>query len=623
MTVTDRPRAVPAPTRTAARVAVTPPGPVQQTLRSARRTWRHHRGRWHNIRPVVLLSLGIGALVLGTIGYLQMGKANGLTRPYGFLDALYRSVTLFAFGGTANPPVPVALQIARIIAPVLTGYAVIGTVLALAREQARVLAIRLFVRKHVVIAGLGSTGARLALALVDHEPVVVIESDSTNERHAAARLRGVWVLIGEATDDVLLRRAGLKHARTLVVSCGSDATNVDVAAAATRVITSARPYPLTIFAHLRDLDLWSSLAAEGATFGALRPGVRLEYFNILATGAQLLLERNPPFEPEAEERPGPVPHVLIVGLEGIGEQLVLQIARMWGAQHDPADRLRMTIGGPDADAELDELRTRYPTLGRYCKLGSREHDLDSARFQAGAAMLDDQGRCDVTHAYVALVDEGRALLAALALHANPQTASVPVTVAVSNADAGIAILSESEQGRFKEIRAFGVLSAATSDELLLRGTNELLARAQHAQWLRNEEAKGTSPERNPNMRSWDELPEGQREENRRFADDLHTKLALIGCMIVPMPLPDPDHDTFTFSAEDLDLLSRHEHERWIQTKLDGGWRFGPTRDDARKLHDQLKPWEELDEANKDKDRNAVREIPSMLALAGFQIQKLG
>jgi hypothetical protein len=594
------------------------PGAVQETLRSARRTWRQHRGRWHNIRPVVLLGLGVVSLVLGVIGYLQLGKINGLERPYGFLDALYRAIGLFAFGGTVSPPVPWTLQVARILAPILTGYAVIGTVLALAREQARVLAIRFFVRKHVIVAGLGATGSRLALALVDHEPVVVIESDPNNERHAAARLRGVWVLVGEATDEVMLRRAGIRHARTLVVACGTDSTNVDVAAAATRVITEARLYPLTIFSHLRDLDLWSSLAAEGATFGTLRPGVRLEYFNILATGAQLMLERDPPFGPTVPGHDPEPRHVLIVGLDGIGEQLVLQIARLWTGL-DP-ERLRITITGPTADRDLDDLRARYPSLDRYCKLGSRELDLASARFQSGAAMVNADETSDVSHAYVSLDDEGQALLAALALHARPDTANVPVTVAVSDADAGIAILVESEQGRFATIKSFGVLSAATSDELLLRGTNELLARAQHAQWLRNEQAKGLDPEINPNMKPWEQLTEPQREENRRFADDLHVKLGLIGCMLVPLPLPDPAHKPFEFSDSELDLLSRHEHERWMASKLADGWTFGP-RDDAKKIHDQIKPWEQLDESNKDKDRNAVREIPAMLALAGFGIQK--
>lgn len=608
----------------AVRVAV---GPDQQPLlsgrhrlvRALRRGWRVTvRRRWHRARPLVLLALGISALVLGTIGYLQLRSA---TPRLGVLDSLYRAITLFAFGGAATPPIPLALQIARILAPVLTGYAAIGTVLALFREETRVLGIRLFVRRHVIVAGLGATGSRLALALVDHEPVVTIEADPTNARLAAAGLRGVRTLVGEATDELVLRRAGIRHASSVVVTCGSDGTNVDVAAAAAK-LAAQRRRPLTIFAQLADLDLWSSLAAEGATFGTRLPRVRLEYFNVLATAAQLWLEQQPPTgtsHPADAERSS---HVLIVGLEGVGEQLVLQIARMWGPR-DPGEPAppRLTIAGPEAKRQLADLEQRYPALERYCGLDARQMSIGSAAFQAGGAMVGPDDRCDVTDAYVALPDEGDALLAALALHARPDTLRVPVRVGVADAGAGIALVVESDEGRFGGITSFGVMTAATSEELLLRGTNELLARAQHAQWMRREQQRKTTGADNPNLRLWEELDEAQRETNRRFADDLHAKLELIGAMLVPAPLPDPAEPPFEFTADELELLARQEHERWMKEKLETGWRYGPHRDNDRKIHDQLKPWEELDEPNRDKDREAVEEIPQILAQAGFGIRR--
>ncbi len=593
---------------------------MQQTLRSVRVTWRRklHR-KWHDLRPAILLGLGLTALVLGTIGYLQL---RSVAPRYGFLDALYRATTLFAFGGTVPPPVPTTLQIARILAPVLTGYAAIGTVLALTREQARVLGIRLFVRNHVIVAGLGEAGSRLAQSLVDHEPVVVIESNPVSELLPAARARGVRVLIGPATDEVMLRRAGINHARSLVALCGRDGTNVDVAAAATKGRENGAKR-LTIFAHLRDLDLWRSLAAEGATFDSKHAEVRLEYFNMLATGAQLLLERHPPFlsPPETAEQPWR-PHVLLVGVEGVGEQILLQLARQWrSAARGPGDELRVTLVGPHANSDLAGLRERYPALDRYCVLSANQLAIESASFQAGAAMIEPGGECDMSHAYVCLTDEADALLAALALHARPETAQVPVTVALDDADAGIAIVLASEEGRFAGISSYGVLTAATSDELLLRGTNELLARAQHAQWLRNELMKGLTVADNPFLAPWEDLEESQREDNRKFADDLHAKLNLVGAMLVPMPLRDPRQRPFRFTDQELEDLARHEHARWMRARLEDGWTYGVPTNRKRKISEDLKPWEQLDEPARDKDRNAVRELPDMLALAGFRIER--
>jgi hypothetical protein len=123
------------------------------------------------------------------------------------------------------------------------------------------------------------------------------------------------------------------------------------------------------------------------------------------------------------------------------------------------------------------------------------------------------------------------------------------------------------------------------------------------------------------MKPWELLDEPAREENRRNIDDLHVKLGMVDCMLVPMPLRSPGEPEFEFTASELELLARHEHDRWMQSKLADGWRFGEPRDDPNKIHDQLKSWEKLDDENRNKDRNAVRELPHMLELAGFKIQR--
>lgn len=615
---------MPAPPITAARVPARPGRPVHRALAHLRRVWRQRvRSQWQALRGPVFVFIGIGSLILGTIGFLQI---SSVIPRYNFFDAFYRALTLFGFGGAATPRAPWTLQVARITAPIVTGYAAVGTVLALTRAQARVLGIRLFVRNHVIIAGLGETGARLADALVEQVPVVTIETDLANPHLAGARLRGVRTLTGNAADPDVLEQAGLHNARTLVVVCGAGGTNIDVAAAATRCVDERR-HPLTLFVQLTNLDLWSSLAVEGATFEAEKSNVRLEYFNVLATGAQLLLGQDPPFAhhedtPPADRRPE---HILIVGLEGVGEQLVLQLARRWGLATPVAGpehpRLRLTVTGAGAEEGVAALRERTPSLDAYCDLGVRALSVSSAAFQAGDAMVGPDGTCDVTRAYVSLIDEGQALLAALALHARPDTAEVPVTVAVSDNEAGVSVILGSDRGRFGQIKSFGVLTEATNGDLLLRGTNELLARAQHAQWLERQRKLGVDPDENEYLKPWEDLTETQRETNRRFADDLHGKLELVNCMLVPNPLPGPGAKPFTFEPDELELLAQHEHVRWMKEKLDAGWTAGQPRDDAKKVHDQIKPWEQLDEPNREKDRDAVREVPRMLARAGFAIRR--
>ncbi len=600
-------------------------GRVRTALHGVRTRWRTRvRPRWQGARPAILLATGLAVLVMGTVGFQDMDHPHGFD---GILNSFFKAVGLFGLGGSFSGPVPVPLLIARILGPLLTGYAALGTLLTLFREQARVLAIRLFVRDHIVIAGLGATGWRLASALVDAEPVVVMEARATHERLPSARIRGLRVLIGQASDVLTLKRAGVQHARTLVVACGSDGTNVDIATAASQLPRHRRRGTLTIFVHLRDLDLWSSLAAE-ARVATTKPHVRVEYFNIFATAAQLMLEAGPPGGQVARDfASGTRPHILFVGLESVGQQLLLQMARLWRATRTGGERLRVTIAGAGATADLHEIRMRYPAIDDLCELHDVSLPIDSATFQSGELMIGTEGG-PITRAYVCLRDEGEALTAALALHAQPEACQVPITVAVEDENQGVGMLMAAEHGRFRGVEAFGLVAKATSGELLLRGTSELIARAQHAQWLRNELAdrrcrqeQGETVEPNPNLVSWERLSEDSREENRRFVDDLHEKLHLIGAMLVPLPLRAPDQELFAFTHDELELLSRHEHVRWMTSKRAGGWRYGAVRNDDERTHPDMVPWAELTEASRDKDRQAVLELPVTLETAGFTIDR--
>jgi len=51
-----------------------------------------------------------------------------------------------------------------------------------------------------------------------------------------------------------------------------------------------------------------------------------------------------------------------------------------------------------------------------------------------------------------------------------------------------------------------------------------------------------------------------------------------------------------------------------------GWRRGE-RDDERRLHPDLVPFDALDEPGREKDRDAVRAIPEVLGLAGRSIRR--
>lgn len=115
-----------------------------------------------------------------------------------------------------------------------------------------------------------------------------------------------------------------------------------------------------------------------------------------------------------------------------------------------------------------------------------------------------------------------------------------------------------------------------------------------------------------------ELPEDEKEQNRNNVRDIPNKLASIGYAIIPARSNEAPGE---FLDIEVEKLAEMEHERWMQEKLDAGWKPGPTRDLENKTSPALVAWSELPEEEREKDRSSVRGLPAFLARARFQIYR--
>jgi hypothetical protein len=70
-----------------------------------------------------------------------------------------------------------------------------------------------------------------------------------------------------------------------------------------------------------------------------------------------------------------------------------------------------------------------------------------------------------------------------------------------------------------------------------------------------------------------------------------------------------------------ELLARNAHDIWARQRLADGWRFGPKRNDQKKEHPCLVPYEELPESEKEYDRNAAMETLKAILALGYRIVK--
>lgn len=182
---------------------------------------------------------------------------------------------------------------------------------------------------------------------------------------------------------------------------------------------------------------------------------------------------------------------------------------------------------------------------------------------------------------------------------------------------------------------------------------EKLARAVHEDFCEYMKDQGyqygqiTDDSGNPKTHNalipFDQLQEGEKEQNRQFAADIPRKLVQAGYVMIHARTNVPPRN---FPDKDLDILAENEHVRWVKTKLaqPEKWRYSITTDKGKLLHADLLPWrvmseidlaqlfsaaeleamgrEALPKTEKEKDRQLVRRIPYILGRIGYTVIRL-
>lgn len=555
---------------------------------------------------------------LGFVGFTEFFRTIGESRsPW---DVLYLTIQLFTLeSGSVSGPIPWQLQVARLLAPGVAGFAAIVALTVLFREHFDGFRTRFF-RNHTVICALGRKGFLLAKSLRERgDQVVIIEEDAENDLIDPAREHGAIVLIGDAREPKILARAGVPRARHLVAVSGDDGINAEVAVSAREMVSNRKGTPLTCLAHIVDSHLCTLLRVQEIGRKRKDP-LRLEFFNVFESGARALLGDYP--VAGMGEGESAIGHIVVVGLGRFGENLILQAARQWHAENPGSgQRLRVSVLDQAAGTLAAAVSARHPWVHGVCELMPVEVDFTASEFTDARFLLDAQGNLDVDRIYVCVDNDSKGISVALSLYRHVKGRNVPIVVRMVHG-AGLASLFNKDRFGTEEffgLQAFGLLDRMCSPDLLFAGYHEILARAMHDQYLRDQEAKGVDPSANKSLVPWDQLPDDLKESNRAQAAHIGIKLGAVGCDL--HPLVDWDAESFTFSPDELEKLARMEHERYVVEREGAGWVPGP-KDTNRKRSPYLVPWSELDEEIQDLDRLFIRNLPNFLARAGFQIVRV-
>jgi len=123
----------------------------------------------------------------------------------------------------------------------------------------------------------------------------------------------------------------------------------------------------------------------------------------------------------------------------------------------------------------------------------------------------------------------------------------------------------------------------------------------------------------PALAAWEDLPADLQASNLAQADAIGAKAARVGCVVVPAGTPG---EPATFTDDEVEALAQAEHGRFVAERLVGGWRPGEVKDVAARTSPYLVPWAALAEDIRDRDREAVRAIPGLLAQVGLGLRRV-
>lgn len=507
---------------------------------------------------------------------------------------------------------------------------------------------RHWLREHVIVCGMSSRSQILAHDLVRQgKEVVIIDLDPPEARVMMHRQAGVCIIHGDATSAAVLRSAGITRARRVVCLTGSDDTNCAIVEACRNLLVSGEytfSGELNVHCHIQNLRLRAQLGAlqifvRGLVDRDNRYSARFRLFCIESCAASELVQQ---FSPERRipiERQQRDVHILVLGVGVMTQALLLQLAHVchyWRSEEEfdqPASGVRVTLVGSGAESLWLSLLALAPALKELISIRLIDRSLDDA---TTLEELDEcTAQCRPSQVFVALPETAATISQSLFI-LNRYDALWPrewsgVIAAVLPPQLNPIDLDEWNKDR--RLKGYDLYAACSAD-VVIGEVMDRIASDIHNRYFEREKARllGQAQafaeggfEDKSAMHPWMNLNEWYRNSNRYAAQHFAVKLRAIGwqaCELKPGESPvscSPRELKETLEA--LSCLSDMEHRRWMAFYRLGGWKYGPVRQDDLRIHPSIKPYGQLGQAEKNKDRRTVRAIRKQLLNAGYTLRK--
>ena len=563
-----------------------------------------------------LISGGFLLVILfGMVGFWLAYQSQAEHRSIS--DLLYLSLQLFTLNSGAQVPVnSVFLEIARFLAPLISFYVIVSVIFTLI-QQFRLFIFNVIPSRHVVVCGLGYLGPEIVRYYKDTMRVVVIESDPRNREIETCKDYGAIVIIGDATNENVLRKAAVRKAKDIFIVAGNDATNAKIASVCKKILDEAAGNEVQCHVHFLNPYLLRAFFPL-AFFSKIKSRCRMEFFNLYLISGNCIQKLYPPFT-EHDVTNGKA-HVLILGVGRMGEELITRTVKRWIAKKTQTS---ITITCIDKSARDKEqyFNCQYPSISDHCRLTMIETDLTSKDFLTGAFLEKIPSDPPVGMIYLCIDDAETSITAAITLARMPILKGIPMVVRSTYDDGLTRIFTSLAQNNpeLSHIRTFPLVSNDCGKPLIIGGMREILAAAIHDHYRALRTAQNLPAADDPSMKPWHELDEDFKQSNRKQAYHIFTKLQEVNCGLEPLILW--DEPLFEFTPDEVEKLAELEHIRWVEERTFEGWKPG-SKNKELKTTPWLVPYSQLPEEIKEFDRKPVKKIPALLARIDLKVVRI-
>jgi hypothetical protein len=532
----------------------------------------------------------LGSMVLGFYGfYIYVGTKGDLVN-IPILDCIYATLQLItldsgSFSAGLNPnDIPLQLHFARFFVPLFSAFTILKTVCLFAKERYDLFKIKFFYNEHVVICGLGWKGRCLVKELTPNKKIVVIENDAENEEIKTLRANNIKVIIGNASDATILIKANIRTASEVYVVTGKDEVNIKIAYGMFDLKAQVKCH-----VHIQSQKLISHLNRH-EMFEIAKDDFDASMFNLPTIMAYHILNDDPlRLFSYAKQQP----HLLLIGYNDFSEILISQLAQYYCNAH--GFMLKITIADNTSVNVNNRIRhiNEFLTLEQTIKLDEIYNDEIINNVDFNCVCINSE-----------VIDQS--LSYAYHIKRINKLVSLPI---VSVTESPV-LLNESINNIFKldDISIINMTEMACKYVIGNVSEIENMAIKLHRSYQIIEQRNGKTIESNPRMDDWNMLNEEFKESNRNEARSIFIKLKAIG-------IDNVAESNILLSEDQIELLAKMEHKRWMFEKYLNGWEYGTIRDNNKKIHNELKQWDDLNDSEKTHDRESAKEFPSILMSA--------